>query len=143
MSNNINISKIDSELLINIKNIVAESKQNIAQTINHQLINTYWQIGKEIILSEETNKIDNTTSRKIILELSKILTNEIGKGFSRSNLFNMRKFYLTYPNVQTLSGHLSWSHLCELISIDDSDKRKFYEQESISSNWSVREITTF
>ncbi|WP_407933788.1 DUF1016 N-terminal domain-containing protein [Draconibacterium orientale] len=46
-----------------------------------------------------------------MLELSKQLTNEIGKGFSRSNLFNMRKFYLEYPDVQTLSGQLTWSHI--------------------------------
>lgn len=135
-----NISKIDNDLLNNIKNIVVKSKQTIAQTINNQLINTYWLIGKEIVLSEKNNKLDNPTSRKIILELSKILTNEIGKGFSRSNLFNMRKFYLTYPNVQTVFGHLSWSHICELISIDDEDKRNFYEKETINSNWSVREL---
>lgn len=140
MSDNKNISKIDNDLLNNIKNIVVKSKQTIAQTINNQLINTYWLIGKEIVLSEKNNKLDNPTSRKIILELSKILTNEIGKGFSRSNLFNMRKFYLTYPNVQTVFGQLSWSHICELISIDDEDKRNFYEKETINSNWSVREL---
>lgn len=48
--------------------------------------------------------------------------NGIGKGFSRSNLFNMRKFYVEYPNVQTVSGHLTWSSICELLIIENKDK---------------------
>jgi len=52
-------------------------------------------------------------------QLSKALTNEFGKGFSRSNLSNMRQFYLTHKNVQTASGQLSWSHYCELQTISD------------------------
>lgn len=72
--------------------------------------------------------------------MSKILTNEFGKGFSRSNLQNMRAFYLSYENCQTVSGKLSWSHYCELLSVADKDKRSFYEKEAINSNWSVREL---
>lgn len=73
-------------------------------------------------------------------ELSKALTKEFGKGFSRSNLQNMRQFYLTFEKCQTLSGKLSWSHYCELLSISDPDKRSFYEKETVNSGWSVREL---
>ena len=52
----------------------------------------------------------------------------------------MRAFYLSYENCQTLSGKLSWSHYCELLSVADKDKRSFYEKEAIKSNWSVREL---
>lgn len=52
----------------------------------------------------------------------------------------MRQFYLTYQKCQTLSGKLSWSHYCELLSISDPDKRSFYEKEAANSNWSVREL---
>ena len=78
--------------------------------------------------------------RKIFFlkQLSKDLTREFGKGFSRSNLQNMRSFYLVYPKCQTLSGKLSWSHYCELLSISDTDKRSFYEKEAVNSGWSVR-----
>ena len=75
-----------------------------------------------------------------IKNLSKYLTKELGKGFSRSNLFNMRKFYLLYKSVQSLTGQISWSHYCELLSISDYAARSFYEKESINSNWSVREL---
>jgi predicted nuclease of restriction endonuclease-like (RecB) superfamily len=68
------------------------------------------------------------------------LTKEFGKGFSRSNLQNMRAFYLTYQKCQAVSGKLSWSHYCELLSISDKSKRSFYEKEAINSGWSVREL---
>ena len=52
----------------------------------------------------------------------------------------MRLLYLKYPNCQTLSSKLSWSHYCELLYISDDDKRSFYEKEAINANWSVREL---
>jgi len=51
-----------------------------------------------------------------------------GKGFSQSNIYNMRLFYLTYEKFQTVSGKLSWSHYCELLGISDSARRSFYEK---------------
>ena len=74
------------------------------------------------------------------MNLSKLLTKEIGKGFSRSNLFNMRKLYTEYPDVQSLTGHLTWTHFCELLIIEDKAKRSFYEKETVNSNWSIREL---
>lgn len=56
------------------------------------------------------------------------------------NIYNMRQFYLCYPIFQTVSGKLSWSHYCELLSISDSQKRSFYEKECINAGWSVREL---
>ena len=78
--------------------------------------------------------------KQLVTDLPKRLTKEYGKGFSRSNLQNMRNFYLSYPICQTLSGKLSWSHYCELLSISDEQKRSFYEKETINANWSVREL---
>ena len=97
-------------------------------------------IGKTIVEFEQNKKFDNTTSRQLILNISKYLTNELGKGFSRSNLFNMRKFYLLYKSVQSVTEQISWTHYCELLSISDDSARDFYEKEAINSNWSVREL---
>lgn len=124
------------QIINDIKTIIINSRSKIATTLNLQMLQTYWKIGK-IIAEEE--KI-GTTARSFILNLSKELTKDLGKGFSRSNLFNMRNFYLHYPDVQTLSGHLNWSHYCELIAIEDKDRRSFYEKETINANWSVREL---
>ena len=84
---------IDNTLVESIKQIVVNARKNVYQKVNNELIKTYWLIGKEIVEMEQKNSIDNQTSRQIILNLSKQLTEELGKGFSRSNLFNMRKFY--------------------------------------------------
>ncbi|GJM17611.1 MAG: hypothetical protein DHS20C13_29380 [Thermodesulfobacteriota bacterium] len=125
------------QLVEDIKVIVSNSKQTIERTVNNQLLNTYWQIGRIIVERENEEEI---TARQLVLDISKALTKQLGKGFSRSNLFNMRSFYQKYPDVQTLPGHISWSHLCELLSIEDGQKRAFYEQETSNSKWSVREL---
>lgn len=138
MKNDIELNQ--SKLIENIKEIISNARKSVAINVNHELTAAYWEIGKVIIENEKSKNVDATSSRQIILELSKQLSTEVGKGFSRSNLFNMRKFYLTYPNIQTLSGQLTWSHICELLIIEDSAKRGFYENETISSKWSVREL---
>jgi len=98
-------------------------------TCQYKLLYSYWQVGKLIADSERTSGLNEATSRSLVLALSQTLTKELGRGFSRSNLFNMRNFYLNYPAVQTLSGQLSWSHYSELLAISDKDARNFYEQE--------------
>lgn len=128
------------KLIESIKEIIKNARRSVAINVNSELLIAYWNIGKVIVENEKANNADTTSSRQIILELSKQLTTEIGKGFSRSNLFNMRKFNLEYPDVQTVSGQLTWSHICELLIIVDAQKRGFYENETINSSWSVREL---
>lgn len=72
--------------------------------------------------------------------LSKDLILEFGKGFSRSNLFNMRLFYLSFPKIQTLFGKLSWSHYLEILKATDELERNFYLKQCEKENWSVREL---
>jgi hypothetical protein len=95
------------------------------------LLHAYWEIGRAIVENEQNGNVSPEYGKKLYAQLSKELTKEFGKGFSRSNLFNVRNFYLKYPIVQTLSGQLSWSHYCELLSISDESKRSFYEKEAI------------
>lgn len=129
-----------NSLVDSIKSIILASRKRVVKAINNQLIETYWSVGKVIVENEENTGIDSKSARQQILELSKILSEEIGRGFSRSNLFNMRKLYLNYPDFQTLSGQLSWSHISELLTIEDEGKRSFYEKETINSSWSFREL---
>lgn len=116
------------------------ARNNVAREVNNILIQTYWEIGRIIIEDEQGNSDRAEYGKHLITDLSKKLTKEYGKGFSRSNLQNMRNFYLSYPICQTVSGKLSWSHYCELLSISDKQKRSFYEKETINTNWSVREL---
>lgn len=59
---------------------------------------------------------------------------------SLSNIYNMRQFYIDYPKFQSLTGKLTWTHYCELLTISDKDRRQFYEKECQRSAWSVREL---
>jgi len=127
------LNTIDESLLESVKRIVLSARRNVYQKVNRELVLTYWQIGKEIVETEKENNIDNQTSRQIILKLSKQLTNEIGNGFSRSNLFNMRNFHIEYSDVQSATRQVTWIHICELLIIEDKDKRGFCEKETVSS----------
>ena len=123
-----------------VKTVLTTARQNVATQVNSELLNTYWNIGRIICDHEQSDPERADYGKQTIKELSKALTKEFGKGFSRSNLQNMRQFYLTYQKCQTLSGKLSWSHYCELLTIADPDKYSFYEKNTINSDWSIREL---
>jgi predicted nuclease of restriction endonuclease-like (RecB) superfamily len=133
---NIDVSSIVSEIM----SVILTARDNVARQVNTELLSTYWNIGRIICEYEQTIPSRADYGKQTLRVLSKELTKELGKGFSRSNLQNMRQFYLSYSICQTVSGKLSWSHYCELLSISDPDKRSFYEKESINSKWSVREL---
>ena len=123
-----------------IRALLETSRKNIAQQVNQELLSTYWKIGEVIVRYEQNDSVRAAYGEKTLLQLSKALTKELGRGFSRSNLQNMRLLYLNYPICQTVSGKLSWSHYCELLSISDKEKRSFYEKEAVNAGWSVREL---
>ncbi len=133
-------NSIITPIIHEIREILDEARKNVAREVNNELIVSYWKIGEIIVRYEQNENIRAKYGEQTLKQMSKILTNEFGKGFSRSNLQNMRAFYLSYENCQTVSGKLSWSHYCELLSVADKDKRSFYEKEAINSNWSVREL---
>lgn len=130
----------NNSMILEIRELLENARKNVAQQVNTQLLTTYWNIGRIIVEYEQQNQIRADYGKQTLRELSKELTREFGKGFSRSNLQNMRAFYLAYEKCQTVSGKLSWSHYCELLNITDENKRSFYEKESINSGWSVREL---
>ena len=130
----------NNSMILEIRELLENARKNVAQQVNTQLLTTYWNIGRIIVEYEQQNQIRADYGKQTLKELSKELTREFGKGFSRSNLQNMRAFYLAYEKCQTVSGKLSWSHYCELLSITDENKRSFYEKESVNSGWSVREL---
>ena len=129
-----------NELIEKISEIVSESRIELAKTINTKIVQTYWSIGKYIVEYEQQGKVRAGYGSELMITLSRELLAKLGKGFSRPNLQNMRLRYLNYQKSQTLSGKLSWSHYCLLLSIEDKQKRKFYEKEAINSKWSVREL---
>lgn len=138
-----NVEPVDSELnrlADSIAALVNEAKKHLARSANVVMLASYWNIGRYIVEFEQEGNSKAKYGTALLSSLSKILRAKLGKGYSHPNLNNMRKFYLLYPNFQTLSEKLSWSHICELITIEDDLERSFYEKECIASGWNVRSL---
>lgn len=109
-----------------IVNEVKRSKQYLAMNISSVMVKTYWTIGRYIVEFEQKGSTKAKYGSNTMTKLSKVLTMKLGRGYSRPNLNNMRKFYLLYPICQ-MSDKLTWSHICELITINDEIERSFNE----------------
>ena len=150
--------------------LLQAGRAQAARQVNTLLVQTYWHIGRYIVEFEQKGEDRANYGDKLLETLAKDLTAEYGKGFSRSNLFQIRKLYLSFPIIQTPSGQfpigqtlsdkfedtgkeesenqiiqtlsnkLSWSHYVELLKIDDELERSFYLKQCEQENWSVREL---
>jgi len=127
-------------LIKQISLAVSDAKKQVATTINSAMVETYWNIGKYIVEFEQGGQTKAKYGKQLLVNLSKDLTALLGKGFSKSNLFNMRLFYTRFPIFQTVSGILSWSHIIEIVNIDDELERNFYLVETTNEKWSVRKL---
>ena len=121
--------KIKEEL---INNEVSRKVKNYS--INRSDLTTYYNVGK--MLAQAGKHYGDG----IIKEYSKRLTNELGKGYSKRNLWLMIKFYNLKEKVQTLSAQLSWSHYCELLSFKDINKINYYIVITEKQNLSIRQL---
>jgi len=122
-----------------IRGYVIAAQQHIYTAVNAAMVETYWNIGKEIY--EACGENDRAAYGKQVLKyISERLTAEFGKGFDIRNLRYMRQFYLTFPKRNTLCSVLSWSHYRLLMRVPDENARSFYAEEAVKSNWSVRQL---
>ena len=81
-----------------IKQILAQARQKSYQAINSAMVEAYWKIGEKIVLEEQQGKDRAEYGKEIIKLASKELTLEFGKGFSPRTLWEIRQFYLCFPN---------------------------------------------
>lgn len=92
-----------------IRNSVLTAQAKVYTVVNSAMVQAYWEIGQEI--HKACGENDRAEYGKKLLEyLSEQLTNELGKGFTVTNLKYMRQFYRAFPNRHTLCDELSWSH---------------------------------
>lgn len=140
----------DSDLVQLADRIVAvieQGKQQLAISINQTMKSTYWNVGRHIVEFEQQGNARAKYGSSLLSRLAKILRARVGRGYSHPNLNNMRKFYLMFPILQTsdksvlpnfqMSEKLTWSHICELITIDDPLEREFYLNECVAEGWTV------
>ena len=136
--------EIKKDIYQEIHDLLHNARQNIISNINSTMTKTYFLIGKRIVEEEQDGNKRAEYGKNLIKMLSEKLTKEFGKGFSETNLEQMRKFFKVYGIPQTLSEefqfNLSWSHYLILMRIKDINARNFYEIEAFENNWSLREL---
>lgn len=125
-----------------ILDLLKSAHKTVYHSVNATMVETYFKIGRLIVDEEQQGEAKAKYGQNLINGLSKRLSDEFGKGFSATNLKQMRSFFLTYSKGQTASDEfkLSWSHYLKLMRIDDENERKFYEIESIKNDWSINEL---
>ena len=123
-----------------IGELLRRGREQAGRAVNTILVQTYWHIGRHIVEFEQKGNIKAEYGSELLDRLSRDLTAEFGKGFSRSNLVYIRKLYLAFPKSETLSHQLSWSHYFEIIKADNDLEVSFYARQCEKENWSVREL---
>lgn len=122
-----------------VRGYVIAAQRQVTATVNSAMVNAYWNIGKQIY--EACGESERAEYGKQLLQyLSDKLTAEFGKGFTVSNLRNMRQFYLTFQNRDAVRSELSWTHYRSLMRVNDEAAREFYLEETVKSGWSSRQL---
>ena len=151
------LKPINHDFLNHISAVLDNARKNAKTAVNLSMVYAYYEIGKIIVEEEQQGKNRAAYGKQLLQELSKFLTDKFGKGFSVTNLKQMRQFYMIYSTDQigqTLSDQfenlpsvdsgrkffLSWSHYLKLMRISNEDERHFYEIESVKNDWSLSEL---
>ena len=100
---------IDTRLYDDVREVLQLARSKTYSAVNYAMVEAYWNIGKLIFDTIGTDG-RSESGKQLMKYLSDRLTIDFGKGFDESNLRNMRKFYLTFPNLNALRHELSWTH---------------------------------
>lgn len=135
-------SNVPAQLLRDLRALITEARQQVAQAVNSRLVLLYWEIGQRIrrdILNEKKPEY----GKRIFYALSRKLVAEFGNGFSQPNLFHMARFAEVFPDfeiVRALSGQLGWTHFRQLIYLKKPLQREFYAEMCRVERWSTRTL---
>jgi predicted nuclease of restriction endonuclease-like (RecB) superfamily len=104
------------------------------------MVQTYWQIGKRIVEQEQQGESRANYGDYLITNLSRYLSDTLGKGFSEANLKNIRQFYVVFPDFDQFATHcvanLSWTNIRLIMRLENKTEREYYVKESSEQNWS-------
>lgn len=123
-----------------IRKILDKAREKVYYTANYQMVQAYWNVGRLIMEEEQKGEDRAGYGQHLAEEISRRLTKELGKGFDRSNIWNMRQFYNVYPIPDALRRELSWTHYRLLMRVEKDSAREFYMNEAIEANWSTRQL---
>jgi predicted nuclease of restriction endonuclease-like (RecB) superfamily len=136
------IRDVEEALFGDISELIEQARTRTVVAVNSELVMLYWHIGKRV--REEVLGGERAAyGQDIIKRLAGRLTQQYGRGYSWRNLFRMVKFAGLYPDPEilpTLSAKLGWSHIAELLLLNDTDEREFYAAHAAHERWSVRTL---
>ena len=98
--------------------------ENAFKAVNTELVKANWEIGKHIVEFEQQGKQKADYESALLANLARDLKLNFGKGFSKSNIYVYRQFYVNFSILQTVSGKLSWSHYAELTNVLKPTKKQ-------------------
>ena len=101
---NLNTTNEYKTFITDIKSKITQSQIKIASTVNSALLVFYWELGEMISLKQKETKWGSKFMEQMANDLKKEFPSL--KGFSRTNLFYIKKFYEFYSVdlVQLNSG---------------------------------------
>ena len=126
--------------LSDIRNIIDTARTQAVRSVDFCRVQMYWHMGKRIFEEEQQGKERADYGTYLIKNLAKQLEPEYGSGFSVRQLERSRQFYRLYPIASAVRSQLNWSQYKMLISIDNPDKREYYELEAVNNAWTGREL---
>jgi predicted nuclease of restriction endonuclease-like (RecB) superfamily len=140
---NTEITALPPELYQQIHGILHAARQQSYRAVNTAMVEAYWQIGRRIVDHEQGGEARAAYGQGVLAALAARLTEDFGKGFTSVNLRNFRQFYLTFTDEQiryALRSNLTWTHLRQLMRIDNLDARNWYMNEASQQGWSARAL---
>lgn len=136
------VAKTDTALLADLRGLIEQARQHVAQTANSTLTLLYWQVGQRIRREILTDGRAGY-GQQILATLSQELVRDYGKGFNPSALTRMIKFAEVFPDEQivvSLVRQLSWSHFIEILPLKQPLEREYYAELCRVERWSVRTL---
>ena len=131
-----------NQLFVSIKELIEQSKLQVAVAVNATLTTLYWKVGHHInkqVLQNERAEY----GKQIIITLSQQLSNDYGSGWSEKQLRQCMQFAAVFEDEQivyALSRQLSWTHFRSIIYMEDPLKREFYIEMCKLEKWSSRQL---
>ena len=132
MNKKLQKTEIYQKLVDTIGVTIQSARQKAIQAVNNELLKANWAIGKYIVEYEQHGNEKAEYGSSLLTTLAKDLKERFGKGFSKSNVYLMRQFYLKYQIFQSVTGKLTWTHYAELLGVSDDYARGFYEKQAIN-----------
>lgn len=166
MTNKIIVANKDVEKLFDkISHLIEQARVHIAAAVKTTEVYTKYYIGQYVIENEQAGAQRAEYGKEVLKNLSALLNERFGKGWSVDTLECCRKLFLMYSKSASVlrksggleksetvfrifgeSGHpvpnfsLTWSHYLILMRIKNDDERSFYEIECSNQHWSVRQL---